>query len=134
MSHKVNTFFIFLYIFFSHCFYTTIYCIYILIHIPFIAYVLFSFMHYYTGLSYSIFSISFMTGLFSYRYLSIRESFIYSVIVCPASDVANNDMSARSSHTITIPFIKPTPKPATLFTVLITGTLSIFRISLGLLP
>jgi len=126
VSHKVNTFFIFLYIFFSHCFYTTIYCIYILIHIPFIAYVLFSFMHYYTGLSYSIFSISFMTGLFSYRYLSIIESFIYAVIVCPISDAANNDVRARSSHTMTIPLIKPTAKPAIRFTVPITGTLSIF--------
>ena len=132
MSHKVNTFFIFLYIFFSHCFYTTIYCIYILIHIPFIAYVLFSFMHYYTGLSYSIFSISFMTGLFSYRYLSIIESFIYAVIVCPISDAANNDVMARSSHTMTIPLIKPTAKPAIRFPVPITGTRSILVCILGL--
>ena len=61
-------------------------------------------MHYYTGLSYSIFSISFITGLFSYRYLSIIESFIYAVIVRPISDAANNDVRARSSHTITIPY------------------------------
>ena len=53
-----------------------------------------------------------MTGLFSYRYLSIMESFIYAVIVCPISDAANNDVRARSSHTMTIPLIKPTAKPA----------------------
>ena len=39
---------------------------------------------------------------------------------------ANNDVRARSSHTMTIPLIKPTAKPAIRFTVPITGTLSIF--------
>ena len=55
-------------------------------------------MHYYTGLSYSIFSIRFMTGLFSYRYFSIIEYVSYTHLDVYKRQTINKDGTLKANE------------------------------------